>query len=193
MRAPLGLTMLCAVFLSACRSTSPVQTTFERPYPERNGAGDPIVAIYVGRIPCAVQSCEMRKVELVLYGREAGRVPTTYWLGQVGVGESNERVVREGTWSVRRGVVDYPQGLVYVLDANADPTLEYLWRVNDEVGLVLNEDMRPKTGNAAWGFMLSRDCAPYGPRSYPYDQRARRFIAAPTKQTACSKLLSPEG
>jgi len=192
MKAALVTTML-AVSLSACYSTKPAQTTFDRPYSEKNRAGDPIVAVYFGRIPCAAQGCEMRKVELVLYGREAGRFPTSYWLGQVGVGQGNERVVSEGTWTVRQGVTDYPQALVYALDANADPTLRYLWHVNDEVVLVLNAEMRPRAGNGAWGYMLSRDCAAYGPRSYSYDQVAGRFVTQPSSEAVCSELQLPQG
>ena len=120
----------------------------------------------------------MRKVELVLYGRDAGRIPTSYWLGQVGVGMGNDRLLQQGAWSTRRGLQGYPDGMVYQLDSSADPTLQYLWRVNDEIILVLDQNLRPKVGNAAWGFTLSRDCAPYGPRTYPYDQRARRFVAS---------------
>jgi hypothetical protein len=154
----------------------PVQTTFDPAYPERNGAGDPVVAVFEGRIPCDVQGCDKRKVELVLYGRDAGRNPTTYWLGQVRDGMGDDRLVRQGTWSVRRGLQEYPDGLVYALDAGAEPSLQYLWRVNDDVILVLDQNLRPQAGNAAWGFMLSRDCTPYGPRTYPYDERAKRFV-----------------
>jgi hypothetical protein len=178
MKLPPFLLALSVLTLLGCVHGSPVQTTFDRPYPERNSAGDPIVAVFDGRIPCAVQGCEMRKVELVLYGRDAGRIPTSYWLGQVEVGMGNDRLVQQGAWSTRRGLQEYPDGLVYQLDSSADPTLQYLWRVNDEILLVLDQNLRPKVGNAAWGFMLSRDCAPYGPRTYPYDQRARRFVAS---------------
>jgi hypothetical protein len=153
-----------------------VQTTFDPAYPERNGAGDPIVAVFEGRIPCAIQGCEIRKVELVLYGRDAGRIPTTYWLGQLRVGMGNDRLVQQGAWIVRRGLQEYPDGLVYALDSSADPSLRYLWRVNDEIVLVLDQNLRPQAGNAAWGSMLSRDCTPYGPKTYPYDERAKRFV-----------------
>ena len=178
--------------LTGCIHTEPVQTTFDRPYPERNSAGDPILAVFVGRIPCAVEGCEMRKVELVLYGREGGQVPTTYWLGQVGVGMGNERVVREGNWSGGRGVPEYPQALVYTLDANADPSLQHLWRVDDEVVLVLDQSLRPRAGNGAWGYMLSRDCAPYGPRTYAYDKRTKRFVAPTSNRFTCSRPIEPD-
>ena len=75
--------------------------------------------------------------------------------------------MRTGTWAHDRAVPGYPDALVYVLDDRADPSLRRLWRVTDDILLVLDEERRPRAGNAAWGNMLSRDPAPYGPRTYP--------------------------
>jgi hypothetical protein len=172
------------LLLAACIHSDPVQTTFAPPYPERNGAGDPILAVFAGRIPCAITGCEMRKVELVLYGSEPA--PTTYWLGQVGLGLGNDPLVQRGTWIGRRGVQQYPDALVYALDANADPSLQYFWRVSDEILLLLDPNMRPRAGTAAWGAMLSRNCAAYGPTTYPYDKRTKRFIAPMPGTADCS-------
>lgn len=167
-----------AVSSAACLHAGPVQTTFDRPYPERNGAGDPILAVFVGRLPCAAAGCDMRKVELVLYRDAARSAPTTYWLGQVSVGRGDDRQVQTGTWAERRSAPGCPQALVYVLDEAADPSLRRLWRVDDDILLVLGPDLRPRAGNGAWGNMLSRDPAPYGPRTYRYDERARRFVGS---------------
>jgi hypothetical protein len=166
----------------------PVQTTFDPAYPERNGAGDPAVAVFEGRIPCDIQGCEKRKVELVLYGRDAGRTTTTYWLGQVKDGAGDDRLVQQGTWSVQRGLRGYPNGLVYVLDSSADPSLRYLWRVNDDIVLVLDQNLQPQVGNAAWGFMLSRDCTPYGPKTFPYDKRRKKFVPS-ANESHCVPLV----
>jgi len=169
--------LTCALFsLLGCAHQNAAQETFDPPYPELNRTGDPIVAVFAGRIPCAVPGCEKLKVELVLYGRDAGRIPTTYWLGQVGIG--NERRVQQGTWTTYRGLQNYPNGLVYQVDTSADPSLQNFWRVSDDIILVLDWNLRPKVGNAAWGFMLSRDCSPYGPKSYPYDEHTKRFVAS---------------
>jgi hypothetical protein len=162
MKPRIVLPTLAVLTLFGCAHQNLVQTTFDPAYPEFDGVGDPIVAVFEGCIPCADQECEKRKVELVLYGRYAGRIPTTYWLGQLRVGMGNDRLVQQGGWSTRRGLQEYPDGLVYVLDSRADPSLQYLWRVSDEIVLVLDPNLRPKAGNAAWGFMLSRDCTPYG-------------------------------
>lgn len=143
-----------AVLLTGCAHRDPVVTTFDPPFPERNSANEPIVAVFFGRIPCALAACEKRKVELVLYGRDQGQVPTTYWLGQIGVGVSNERAVTTGSWAIRRGVQGYPDAVVYALDSAADESLQYTWRVSNEVLLVLDKSMSPRSGNGAWGYML---------------------------------------
>jgi hypothetical protein len=190
MKIPMLLVTLSTLWLVGCMHPEPVQTTFDPPYPERNSAGDPIVAAFAGRIPCVVEGCEVRKVELVLYGRDHASVPTTYWLGQVSVGLGNDRLVQQGSWTDRHGAQEYPNALVYVLDASADPTLRYWWRVNDEIMLALDANMRPVAGTDAWGFMLSRDCEPYGPRTYPYDRKAKRFVASRVDRCPQSAAVS---
>jgi hypothetical protein len=189
MNGRISASTVLVLALLGCAHSNPVQTTFDPAYPERNGAGDPIVAVFEGRIPCTTQACEMRKVELVLYGRDHGQKPTTYWLGQLRVGMGNDRLVQQGAWAIRRGVRGYPDGLMYALDSSADPSLQYFWRVNDDIVLVLGPNLRPRVGNAAWGFMLSRDCAPYGPRTYPYDERAKRFV--PVHESNCPSPVVP--
>ena len=143
-----------------------VTATFDPAYPETNANGDPILAVFEGRIPCDLPGCQRRKIQLVLYASGHQKTPTTYWLGIIGT-SGNDRVVRQGTWDTRRGVEGYPEALVYVLDA-ADEDLRRLWRVNDDVALLLDDRMSPKAGNGAWGYMLSRYDAPYGPRTYVY-------------------------
>ena len=56
--------------------------------------------------------------------------------------------------------------MVYELDASAPDDLQRHWRVSEDVLLPLDPGMRPLPGDAAWGYMLSRDTAPYGPRTY---------------------------
>jgi len=146
-----------------------ISTTFDPPYPETNANGDPIGAVLEGRIPCSMTDCEKLKVQLVLYENRKEKTPTTYWLGIVGA-SGNDRVVTQGAWEIRRGVEGYPEALVYALDQHADEDLRYFWRVNDNILLLLDRRMSPKAGDAAWGYMLSRYDAPYGPRTYNYRQ-----------------------
>jgi hypothetical protein len=187
MKSTRFLLTVSVLTLVGCVHPKPAQTTYDPAHPERNSAGDPIVAVFEGRIPCAASGCAMRKVELVLYGRDAGRIPKSYWLGQVTVGKGSDRLVQQGAWTTRRGLQEYPDGLVYQLDSSADPSLQHLWRVNADIVLVLDQNLRPKAGNAAWGFMLSRDCTPYGPRTYAYDERMKRFVT-PASTSNCVPL-----
>jgi hypothetical protein len=143
----------------------PTTVTFEPPYPQVNAAGDPILAVFEGRIPCSSPNCERRKVGLVLYEHSATRTPSTYWLGLVGL-TGNDRIVIQGTWTIRKGVKEFPEAVVYELDAGAPDDLQRHWRVSKDVLLPLDQSMRPLPGKAAWGYMLSRYAAPYGPRTY---------------------------
>jgi hypothetical protein len=183
------LVVMSTLALASCAHLESAQTDFVPAYPDRNVVGDPIVAVFEGRIPCADgDGCDMRKVSLVLYGRDRGQVPTTYWLGQVQVGLSDDRRVHTGTWTIQVGVSGYPNGVVYTLDSTADPSLRWFWRVNDDIALVLDSTGRPKAGNAAWGYMLSRDCAPYGPRSYGVDRRTRSWVSEGSSNCASSAM-----
>lgn len=86
----------------------PTTVTFEPPYPQFNAAGDPIRTVFEGRIPCSSPNCERRKVGLVLYQHAATRTPSTYWLGLIGL-TGNDRIVIQGTWSIRKGARDFPR------------------------------------------------------------------------------------
>ena len=140
--------------------------TFHPPYPQVDEAGASILAVFEGRIPFFVANCEKRKVGLVLYHDGATSAPSSYWLGVIGVGLSNEREVTQGTWTIRRGAEEYPEAVVYELDRKAPDDLRRYWRLTQDILLPLDQTMRPKPGNSAWGFMLSRHAAPYGPRTY---------------------------
>jgi hypothetical protein len=142
--------------------------TFDPPYPETNADGDPILAVFEGRIPCSLEGCEKMKVGIVFYGKSATGAPSTYWLGTVAVALGNERAVTTGTWTIGRGVQAYPDAPVYELDSAAPAELRWFWRVSDDILLPLDQDRTPKAGNSGWGTMLSRNAAPYGPRTYTH-------------------------
>ena len=91
-----------------------------------------------------------QKVGLVLYQHAATRSPSTYWLGLVGL-TGNDRIVIRGTWTIRKGARDFPEAVVYELDAGAPKDLQRHWRVSEDVLLPLDQSMRPLAGNAAWG------------------------------------------
>jgi hypothetical protein len=150
-------------------SHRPHFVTIRPTYPETNGSGDPILAVLEGIIPCSIPNCKRVKVQLVLYENKKDKAPATYWFGVIGT-HGNDRIVTQGSWEIRRGVVGYPDWFVYALDLHTDKDFRYFWRVNDNILLPLDEGMSPKPGNAG-GSMLSRYDAPYGPRTYTYLQR----------------------
>jgi hypothetical protein len=88
----------------------PTTVTFEPPYPQVNAAGDPILAVFEGRIPCSSPHCERRKVGLVLYQYAATRTPSTYWLGLVGL-TGNDRLVIKGPGPSARASEIFPRRL----------------------------------------------------------------------------------
>jgi hypothetical protein len=143
--------------------------TFDPPYPEHNAAGDAILAVHEGRVPCSVSACERLKVQLVLYSRAPGSPPTSYWLGIVGA-QGNDRVMSSGGVRTGSGVASYPEAVVYTLDQPSGTGLEFnsLWRVSDDILLPLDAQLRPRPGNGAWGTMLSRYTGTYGPRRYEW-------------------------
>ena len=173
MRRRPGIVMLVAALAIVAgtgfwllQKTSPsAPVTFDPPYPEFNANGDPIFAVFEGRIPCDGEDCRMLKIGLVFYGNGEAEAPATYWLGRIGLW-GNERSVTTGRWTMQRGVKNYPDAIVYKLDSNAPANFQLFWRVNDNVLLPLDRDLNPKAGNSAWGSMLSRYNAPYGPRTY---------------------------
>jgi hypothetical protein len=156
--------MATILALASC-APQPATLTFDPPYPETNANGDPILAEFEGRIPSSSTDYEKLKVGLVLYQDRNAKTPTTYWLGIIGMA-GNARVVTQGKWTIHRGVKDYPDATTYELDAAAPPDLRRYWRVSEDILLPLDENMSPKPGNAAWGYMLSRYAEPYGPRTY---------------------------
>ena len=149
------------------RQPRTVTATFDPPYPQFNVRGDPIRAVMEGRIACPVAGCEKLKVTLVLYETAQHRNPSTYWLAVVGT-RGSERVVTQGTWGLRHSVEGFPDALVYALDSDGGIGLRNFWRVNDNILLLLDDQMRPRPGNSAWGNMLSRYDAPYGPLTYTW-------------------------
>ena len=151
--------------LAACNAAERRTATFDPPYPERTADGAAILAAFNGRLPCNTPGCGVRKVTLVLY-EHATTKARSYWLGIVRVDGSNDRDIREGTWRTARGVEGYPNALTYEVEATPEPDLKRFWRVNDDILIPLDEQARPKAGDAAFGNMLSRDTEPYGPRTY---------------------------
>lgn len=152
-----ALTVLGAIGLYLAFRPTEAVAQLERPWPKAGTSGDPLWGCFSGRIPAVgIPNCEVVKVSLAVYQKPGAKNPATYWLGRVLVGVGNKRHVAEGTVTTRRGVKDYPDAVVYELDQNAPQDFRFFWRVNNDILLPLDDDMKPKVGNAGWGYMLSR-------------------------------------
>ena len=166
--APLVLVVLAAAAILVKQpwaSSEPV--AFKPPFPELSSTGEPIRAVYEGRVPCE-RPCQVLKVSLVLYGNPSSGAAGTYWLGLVQVAVSDDRIVRNGAWTTRRGAAGAPDATVYELDVNAPAGLRRYWAVSNDVLLPLDDQtMSPRVGTGAFGYVLSRYSGTYGPRTYP--------------------------
>lgn len=96
------------LILSGCMSQQRQSTLLEPWYPPTNENGDPIFAVFEGRIPCTdpkLIGCNKIKVALVLYRNRQSKTPTTYKLARVYVATSPEggRVIVDGTLTRNTG------------------------------------------------------------------------------------------
>lgn len=119
-----------------------------------NSRGDPLFGVYEGKAPC--EDCNALKIGLALYRDDKTWAPTTYKLVRVYVGKNNDRVVNEGVWKVDGEVEGYPDAVVYELASSAPGEFESFWAINDDLLLILDEDGKPRVGNAGFGYLLNR-------------------------------------
>ncbi len=135
------------------------RTIHEPLYPAVNKNGDPLLGSFSSRIPCG--DCYGIKFGLVLYHDAETKAPTTYKLMRVGVGGSrgygeNDRIVNEGTWTIKRGVAGYPNGVVYELDLNAPSEYKSYWAINENLLLILDQYGNPRVGHEGFGYILNK-------------------------------------
>ena len=144
-------------------------TVFPPWYPAANDAGDPAFVDFENHVPCEiddspVESCQRVKFSLVLYRDPESKEPTTYVMSRIRVGVSDDREVNEGTWSIGRGTALDPEATVYRLDTGAPEGLDVYWPIGDEILFVLDEQLMPRVGDAAYGYALNS--VPLGNRTY---------------------------
>lgn len=152
---------------SACvQNAPPPKQVFAPPYPLSVETGDDIIGAYEGRIPCAIKKCDKMKIQLVLYSGGVAAHPPNYWLGFVEVGDDSPRQIRQGFYQFKTGIENYPNAKIVVLDGATEATLRNYWLVNSEILLPLDENFEPKSGNDAWGQMLSRNSHPKDNKIY---------------------------
>ncbi|KRE30478.1 copper resistance protein NlpE N-terminal domain-containing protein [Agromyces sp. Soil535] len=136
------------------------QMAFPPWYPATNDSGDPAFVDFENHVPCAVddspaEDCQRVKFSLVLYRDAESNEPTTYVMSRLRVGVSNDRQVNEGTWSIGQGTALDPEATVYQLDTGAPEGLDVYWPIGDDILFVLDEQLMPRVGDAAYGYALN--------------------------------------
>ena len=81
--------------------------------------------------------------------------PTTYLMSRVWVGVSSDRHVNEGTWGIEQGTALDPQATVYRLETGAPEGLDAYWPIGDDILFILDEELMPRVGDAAYGYALN--------------------------------------
>ncbi len=137
------------------RQEDPDPITFPSWYPLTNDQGDAAFADFENHTPCDVDQCDRLKFGIVLY-RDASGEPTTYLMSRVHVAVSDERTVNAGTWSIATGTALDPDATVYLLDSGAPPEFDAFWAIGDDILFILDDDLMPRVGDAAYGYSLNR-------------------------------------
>jgi hypothetical protein len=153
--------VLLLLTLSGCMYQQRHSTIPEPWYPSANENGDPIFAVFEGRIPCTdpeLIGCDKIKVALVLYQDSHSKIPTTYKLARVYVATSPEgsRVVVDGALTVTHGTKLDPNATVYRLDASAPREFQAYWSIGQNILFILDNDLNPRVGTAGWSYVLNR-------------------------------------
>ena len=141
--------MLTAVFTSACGSQDAAPPPSPTTIPEAA-----LVGVFEGRFPCA--DCERLKTSLTLLQDPTSNVPTTYERREVFVGRDNTVHDTRGAWRIRRGASTDADAIVLELDPDESESLVHYLKVDENILLLLDEQLRPRVGNASHSFTLSR-------------------------------------
>ncbi|MBI5149407.1 MAG: copper resistance protein NlpE N-terminal domain-containing protein [Candidatus Omnitrophica bacterium] len=145
------------VMMSGCSYFKQTPAPFDPWYPAVNEHGDPVLAVYEGRIPCmATPDCSKIKMGLAFYQNAQTKLPTTYLLARVGVGTGNDRITNAGTLTITHGTALDPQASVYQLDLNAPQEFRSYWAIGQDILFILDQDMNPRVGDASYSYVLNR-------------------------------------
>jgi hypothetical protein len=123
-------------------------------------AGSSVGGVFEGRTPCHPIVLEFTKIEpypgcmkvkwrLTLYQDQTTGAPSTYFY--LGTGS-----IREGTWTIVRGIDSDPDAVIYQLDLdNAQQPVSFL-KADDNHLLMLDRALNLLVGDALFSYTLSR-------------------------------------
>lgn len=147
-----------AFFLQAQTGNRPSRTTARTPVEE----GPAVLGVFEGRFPCREiagdwkvpvgPECEKVKWRLTLFRDPQTGKATRYLL----LGSLNRDRRRYGTWAMVRGVPGDPQAEVFQLDADRPEVSVFLYKGDDNVLFVLDQQHRFRVGDDYLSFTLNR-------------------------------------
>jgi NlpE N-terminal domain len=146
------LVVSICLFLVSCEKDE--AQIFPQWYPETNANGDPVLGVFENKLPCT--DCEKIKFALALYKDAQTNLPTTYVMARVYVSKNNDRLMNSGNVSVIHGTALDSEATVYQLDSNAPGEFRLFWKMDDNLLFILDENLTPRVGNAAYGYVLNR-------------------------------------
>ncbi|HUP65589.1 MAG TPA: hypothetical protein VM557_09930, partial [Thermoanaerobaculia bacterium] len=100
--------------------------------------------------------CVRIKWGLYLYRNTTDGTPTRYEFDIVVVGGSENRIRREGKWTIERGAAADSDAVVYRLATDLPSKSIAFLRADDNVLLFLDDQKRLMVGDAAFSYTLSR-------------------------------------
>src|SRR5688500_6783993 len=109
--------------------------------------GGSLVGVFEGKVPC--DDCERVKNAVALFQEPSTRAPTTYLLREIFVGKGDAIYDSRGTWKTAAGTAADPGATVLVLEPEAGGAARYYQRVDENILLELDEQKRPRVGNAS--------------------------------------------
>lgn len=162
-----GVALVSGTAVFALRSEPADGTVVRDPVTYAGPAGpDSLVGVYEGRTPCGERfvefaggrggGCERIKWRLSLYRTTANGTPTRYEIVNVVVGGAENRVRREGRWTVERGTAADSGAVVYRFATDLPVESIALQRADDNILLFLDGQKRLIVGDAALSYTLSR-------------------------------------
>jgi hypothetical protein len=118
-----------------------------------------LAGVFEGRVPCDAP-CEKLKVRVILRHDAARQSPSTASIEWIAVPrpEHDDDAVRrvwQGRWETAIGTRRDPDAVVYRLRGAPDGFAAYQV-IGSKVLVMLDGDLEPRVGTAAWSFTLSR-------------------------------------
>lgn len=117
---------------------------------------DALFGVFEGRVPSGPDGLQKTKIALTLLRDPALKTPTEAWMQWIPVPPDEiVRHVWRGTWRLEKGTPHDDRAPVIVL-SDSPAGLGAFQAVGGSLLLGLDADRRPRVGNAAWNYTLSR-------------------------------------